>query len=234
MHHKVQILMSKDFGSDDSTLTAAGYYHFNNSVLTIINTDNGTSSRTKVITFEDTSITEPVVSVIKKSDTSQQINVIYQQKYQNYTRREYFFKQTGGIIDSDFALRQGSSIFFEANTGPGSPTGIYSLDYDEVFDSGSNAQINDLTVIEGDDFYPTIKNQTTDYKMVSYDSGYKFNKNVIDLPKFISSNTNSTTNNFNYLNLYQDIHDLFSNPRQSLFLSKLNFVTFGRRKRYTM
>lgn len=201
-----KILMSKDFGSDDSTPTAAGYYHFNNSVLTInINTDNGTSTRTKVITFEDTSITEPVVSVIKKSDTSQQINVIYQQKYQNYTRREYFFKQTGGIIDSDFALRQGASIFFEANTGSIKPKGIYSLDYGDVSGSGSNAQISSLTLIEGaDDFYTTtIKKQTTNYKMVSYDSGYKFNKNIIDLPlKFISSNTNSTTNNFNYLNLY--------------------------------
>lgn len=206
-----KILMSKNFDSDNVTPSAAGYYYFNNNTLTInINTNNGKSLRTKVITFEDTSIQNPTVSVIKKSNGDHQLNVIYKQTYKNYTRREYFFKEFGGKMTSDFALTQGASIYFESNGGGTTPVGVFELDYDNVTDSGSTATINSLNVIEGgtaaSNFYQnTIKNNRIYYKLISYDSGYKFNKNQTKSPLVLmSSNTNinSATVEFPYLNLY--------------------------------
>ena len=201
-----KIVVSKSFGTCQTVPSTLGTYFFTNNQLTIDLYFNGTSQKTtKVITFEDTSITNPQVTVIQKSDDSHQLNIIYKDTYKNYTRREYYFETTGGIIDSNFGLTQGSSIYFEAiDSGVTSPTGIYQLDYNNVSASGSNAVINSLDLVSGGtNFYPTVKNNPTKYKMVSYDSGFKFNKNLTTQQlDFLSSNTNQQDRSYKYLNLF--------------------------------
>jgi len=201
-----KIIVSKNFGTCQTLPSTLGTYFFNNNDLTIELYFNGTSQKTtKVISFEDTSIINPEVTVIKKSDNSHQINIIYKDTYKNYTRREYYFETTGGIIDGNFGLTQGSSIYFEAtDLSITQPTGIYQLDYNDIVTSGSNALINSLDLISGGtNFFPTVKSNPTKYKMVSYDSGFKFNKNLTTQPlDFLSSNTNQQNRTFKYLNLF--------------------------------
>ena len=224
-----KILVSKDFGTCQNAPSAIGSYSFSNNVLSIDLFLNISDKKiTKNIIFEDTTITNPEVTVIKKSDNSHQLNIIYKDKYPNYTRREYYFSSTGGIIDSDFGLTQGSSIYFESlDSSSTQPTGIYSLDYTgtKVQASGSDAKINSLDVISGADFFPSVKNNPTKYKMVSYDSGFKFNKNLTNQEiKFISSNTNQTSGNFNYLNLYSGTSMTF-NSNSTTDVSYFNNAT---------
>ena len=201
-----KIIVSKNFGTCQTVPSALGTYFFNNNDLTIELYFNGTSQKTtKVITFEDTSIINPEVTVIKKSDNSHQLNIIYKDTYKNYTRREYYFETTGGIIDGNFGLTQGASIYFEAtDSSITQPTGIYQLDYNDIGACGSNALINSLDLISGGtNFFPTVKSNPTKYKMVSYDSGFKFNKNMTIQPlDFLSSNTNKQDRSLKYLNLF--------------------------------
>jgi len=205
-----KLLMSKDFKTVGTTTipTAIGYYNFQNSSLGVNLKTN--IQRNITINFENTSIKEPQVSIIKLDDNTHQLNVIYKETYKNYTRREYYFTDTGGKITNTFALRQGASIFFEdiGNTGDTNIQGIYSLDYNNVsaFDA-NNATISNLSAVGTPNTYTTIiTNPIDSYKMVSYDSGFKFNTTEPNTAsggiKFTSSNTNTTNNNFQYLNLY--------------------------------
>lgn len=200
-----KLIVSKDFGTCQIAPSAIGTYKFSNSVLNIdLFVNRGSQKITKNITFEDTSITDPRVSIIKKSDNSHQINITYKDKYINYTRREYYFDDWKGyaLVYREFGLRQGASIYFESLDGTDA-TGIYNLDYVNVTDAGLFAQINDLNVLEGTNFFPTVKNNPTNYKMISYDSGFKFNYNLTSQSiEFISSDTNQSDGSFKYLNLY--------------------------------
>lgn len=198
-----KLIVSKDFGTCQAAPSAIGTYKFSNNELNIdLFVNRGSQKITKKVKFEDTSITDPRVSIIKKSDNSHQINITYKDKYTNYTRREYYFTGVSGLIDSDFSLRQGASIYFESIDGTDA-TGIYNLDYAGVSASGSNAQIDSLNVLEGTNFFTNVKNNPTNYKMISYDSGFKFNKNLSNQEiNFISSNTNQSDGSFKYLNLY--------------------------------
>ena len=217
-----KLIMTKNFGTCQSVPTATGFYSFSNNNLKITLLYNGNNDPyIQNINFEDTSIVSPEVSLVEKEDNSVQVNVIYKDSYPNYLRREYNLNQqnispTGNnlYIDKRFSLAQGSSIYFETVNGNSTEFGVFSLDYSTggVFFSTNNDYVilssDSLALVSGTgndlntDFYT---NQNT-YKLISYDSKFKFNYDINKSEQEgleLITNTNSTTSNsFSYLNIF--------------------------------
>lgn len=177
---------------------AMGVYNFVNHKVNMEIFFNGSknSKYERTITFEDQTIEKPKISIFKKENGKHQLNIIYLDKYENYNRRNYGVSINGSeiLINLDFGLCPSADIFIERydETAAKPPHEIYNIDYSKSTASSVTGYINIRNALvrksgTGTSFFPS--SFTDSYQLISYDCGYKFNKNVINKPQnFVTNN----------------------------------------------